>query len=162
MPVCCCKRELSPISAEPKDYSKALLVFGNVVIALWIVLGAVSCWFFNPVVGWVFLVLALMLLFGVLRRLGCNSCYHCKSCTMGFGKLSDLFFGDGCMVGVKSSNVLKFIYVYGLLGMVPTAFLAVSIMQEFTASKIAVLVLLLLLLFYSGSRKKRCDKTVIV
>jgi hypothetical protein len=74
---------------------------------------------------------------------------------MGFGKLADLFFGDGYMAGVNSSVGLKFVFVYGLLGLVPIAFLAVSIMQEFAVPKIVVLVFLLLLLVYSGSRKKK-------
>ena len=138
---------------EPKEYSNTLLVFGNVAIVLWIVLSAVSCWLFNPVVGWFFLVLALVLIFGVLRKLGCNSGYYCKACTIGFGKLADLFFGDGYMVGVSSSGVLKLVFVYGLLGVVPIGFLVVSLTQEFAASKIVVLGFLLLLLFYSGSRK---------
>lgn len=153
--MCCCKRELSPISTETKEYSKALLVFGNIAIALWVVLAAVSCWFFNPIVGWLFLVVAFLLIFGVLRRLGCNSCYYCKACTMGFGKLADLFFGDGYMIGVSSSGKLKAVFVYGLLGAVPIGFLAVSVMQEFAVSKVVLLSLLLLLLLYSGSRKKR-------
>lgn len=137
-----------------KEYSKSLLIFGNVAIALWIVLGAISCWFFNPLVGWLFLVLALVLVFAILRRLGCNSCYYCKTCTMGFGKLSDLFFGSGTMAGVNSSVRLKLVFVYGLLSLFPLAFLAVSIMREFAASKIVVLLFLLFLLLYSGTRRK--------
>jgi hypothetical protein len=62
---------------------------------------------------------------------------------MGFGKLSDLFFGSGSMAGLNSSRSLKFV-VYGLLGAVPIAFLAVSITQEFAVTKIAVLALILL------------------
>jgi hypothetical protein len=50
--------------------------------------------------------------------------------------------------------MLKLVFVYGLLGIVPIIFLAVSVIQEFAAYKIVVLVFLLLLLFYSGSRKK--------
>ena len=73
---------------------------------------------------------------------------------MGFGKLSDLFFGRGYMAGVKSSAGLKVVFVYGLLGLIPIGFLAVSIMQAFSAPKIAVLVFLLLLLIYSGVSKK--------
>ena len=73
---------------------------------------------------------------------------------MGFGKLSDLFFGSGYIAGVNSSGGLKLVFVYGLLGLVPIAFLTVSIIQEFVASKIVVLMFLLLLLFYSGTRKK--------
>jgi hypothetical protein len=65
-----------------------------------------------------------------------------------------LFFGGGYMAGVNSSLSLKIYFVYGLLGAVPLVFLAVSIMQEFTVTKIAVLALFLPLLFYSGSMQK--------
>lgn len=73
---------------------------------------------------------------------------------MGFGKLADLFFGQGYMAGVNSSLTLRIIFVYGLLGIVPIAFLAVSIIQELTITKIVVLAFLLILLSYSGSRRK--------
>ena len=59
------------------------------------------------------------------------------------------------MAGVNSSVGLKVFFVYGLLGLVPIGFLAVSIIQKFAAYKIAVLVLLLLLLFSSVVRKKQ-------
>ena len=142
------------MSTDIKEYSKSLLILGNLGIALWTVIGAIACWFFTPLLGWLFLVSAFVLVFAVLRRFGCSSCYYCKSCTSGFGKLADLFFGSGYMAGVKSSVGLKAFFVYGLLGLVPMGFLAVSIMHEFAASKIAVLVFLLLLLFYSGVSKK--------
>ncbi len=73
---------------------------------------------------------------------------------MGFGKLSDLFFGSGYMAGVNSSVGLKFVFGYGLLGLVPMVFLAASIIQEFAVSKIVVLVFLLLILLYSGTGKR--------
>jgi hypothetical protein len=146
--------ELKTISDEAKAYSKRLLTAGNLAIVLWILIDAVACWFFNPIIGWVFLIAAFALIFVILRRLGCSSCYYCKSCTMGFGKLADLFFGQGYMAGVNSSLTLKIIFVYGLLGLVPIAFLAVSIIQEFAVTKIAVLALLLIFLSYSGSRRK--------
>jgi hypothetical protein len=145
---------LKHISTEKKEYSKSLLVFGNVAIFLWIVLCAISCWFFNQLVGWFYLVFAFVLVFAVLRKLGCNSCFYCKSCTMGFGKLSDLFFGSGYMAGVNSSTTLKVVFGYGLLGLVPVIFLVVSVLQEFAVAKIAVLVFLLLILIYSGTRKR--------
>ncbi len=131
-----------------------MLVLGNLGIALWIVISAIACWFFNILLGWFFLIFAFVLVFAILRRLGCNACYYCKSCTMGFGKLADLFFGSRRMAGVNSSVGLKIAFVYGLLGIVPIVFLAFSIMQEFAVTKIAVLVFLLLLLIYSGIRKK--------
>ena len=131
-----------------------MLIFGNLGILFWTVIGAIACWFFNPVLGWVFLVFAFVMVFAILRRLGCNSCYYCKSCTSGFGKLADLFFGSGYMAGVNSSAGLKVFFAYVLLGLVPISFLAVSIIQEFAASKVVVLVFLLLLLFTSGVSKK--------
>jgi hypothetical protein len=146
--------ELKAISTEQKAYSRSLLVFGNLAVFLWIVLGAISCWFFNQLVGWLYLVSAFVLIFVVLRILGCNACYRCKSCTMGFGKLSDLFFGSGYMAGANSSVMLKMVFGYGLLGLVPISFLAVSVIQEFAVSKIAVLVLLLVILIYSGTRRR--------
>ena len=146
--------ELKPISNEAKEYSKTLLTLGNLAIALWIVMSAIACWFFNPLLGWFFLVSAFIMVFVILRRLGCISCYYCKSCTMGFGKLADLLFGSGHMAGVNSSIRLKIVFVYGLLGLVPLIFLAVSIMQEFAIVKIGVLAFLLFLLLYSGTRKE--------
>ena len=146
--------ELETISSEAKAYSKALLTGGNLGIVLWIGLSAIACWFFNQIIGWLYLVSALVLIFAILRRLGCSSCYYCKSCTMGFGKVSDLFFGSGSMAGVNSSLTLKIIFVYISLGVVPIAFLAFSLMQEFAVTKIGVLAVLLLFLFYSGSRRK--------
>jgi hypothetical protein len=145
---------VKPISDEKKGYSKSLLILGNLGIVLWIGIGAVACWFFNPILGWLFLVSAFVMIFAILRRLGCNSCYYCKSCTSGFGKLADLFFGSGYMAGVNSSAGLKAFFVYVLLGLIPIGFLAFSIIQDFAATKIAVLVFLLLLLFYSGVSKK--------
>lgn len=147
-------RELKTINQEAKGYSKSLLVLGNLGVALWIVASAVACGFFNILFGWIFLVFVFILVFAVLRRLGCNACYYCKSCTMGFGKLADLFFGSGRMVDVNSSLGLKIVVAYGLLGAVPIIFLAVSIVEEFAVTKIVVLALLLVLLLYSGIRRK--------
>jgi hypothetical protein len=147
-------RGVETISQEAKGYSKSLLVLGNLSIALWIVVSSVACWYFNPLLGWAFLISAFVLIFAILRRLGCNSCYYCKSCTMGFGKLSDLFFGSGRMAGVNSSRGLKIVFGYGLLGIFPIVFLGLSIMDEFAAAKIAVLALLLVILLFSGIRSK--------
>jgi len=144
--------ELKPIDNEANLYSKNLLTFGSFNIALWIVLSAVACWFFNQFLGFLFHISALILIFAILRRHGCSSCYYCKTCTMGFGKLADLFFGSNSMAGVNSSRSLKIIFVYGLLGAVPIGFLVVSFMQEFAVTKIAVLAFLLFFLLYSGSR----------
>jgi hypothetical protein len=59
------------------------------------------------------------------------------------------------MAGVDTSVKHKTVFALVLLGIVPIAFLAVSIMQEFAVTKITVLALLLILLFYSGNRRPR-------
>ncbi len=74
---------------------------------------------------------------------------------MGFGKLADLFFGSGYIASVDANVKYKIVFALVLLGIVPIAFLAVSIMQEFAVTKITVLVLLLILLFCSGNRRPR-------
>ncbi len=35
------------------------------------------------------------MVYAVLRRIGCSSCYKCKACTSGFGRLAGAFFGKG-------------------------------------------------------------------
>jgi hypothetical protein len=72
---------------------------------------------------------------------------------MRFGEIAALFFGSGHM-GVNSSLRLKIIFGYGLLGIVSIVFLVISIMEEFTETKIAVLVLLLVLHLLSGIARK--------
>jgi hypothetical protein len=73
---------------------------------------------------------------------------------MGFGKLADLFFGQGYTAGVNSSLLLRIIFVYVILGIVPITFLAISIIQDFVATKIVFLALLLILISYGGNRRK--------
>jgi hypothetical protein len=131
-----------------------LLTVGNLGIVLWIMLSAFACWFFNPIIGWLFLVSAFILIFVILRRLGCSSCYYCKTCTIGFGKLADLFFGNGYMIGVDSSLTLRIFFVYILMSIVPIALLTVSIIQGLAATKAVLFAVLLLLFLYSGSRRK--------
>jgi hypothetical protein len=60
--------ELKSISNEAKAYSKTLLTLGNLGIALWIVLSAIACWFFNQLLGWLFLISAFILIFAILRQ----------------------------------------------------------------------------------------------
>lgn len=139
---------------KAKEYSKTLLTVGNLGIVLWTMLSAFACWFFNPIIGWLFLVSALILIFVILRRLGCSSCYYCKTCTIGFGKLADVFFGNGYMIGVNSSSTLRIFFVYILMSVVPIALLAVSIIQGLAATKVVLLAVLLFLFLYSGSRRK--------
>jgi hypothetical protein len=138
--------------SEPKiEVSKAFIVSGNLAVFLWIILGLVACWLFSPTAGWGFLIFASFSVYLVLRRLMCNTCYYCKSCTKGFGKLALLFFGKGHILGLgKGAELGYLVFIYGLLSVLPSVLLVFSLNQEFTVVKVLLLAMLLLISLYSG------------
>jgi hypothetical protein len=83
--------------------------------------------------GLVFLVFITATIFLILRRLGCSSCYYCKSCTSGFGRLAGWFFGSSNAKDLKNKTALAFIiFIYCLLAIIPTFLLANLLYQEFS------------------------------
>lgn len=138
------------MSEEKLEFSRSLLVFGNLMLALWILLGAIASWFYIPLAFWLFLLFAVFMVFAMLRRLGCSSCAYCKSCTSGFGRLAGWFFGKIPTKDLNSKTRLSFIvFIYCLLALVPSVFLTISIIQVFTAIKTAVLIGVLSISLYS-------------
>lgn len=143
-----------------EEYPKATIVKGNLVMAVWIGLGTVACYFFNHTVAWVFLAIAIIMVFVVLRGLVCvNCCYYGKWCPTGWGKLSALMFKQGRVERFNDSIGIKLApATYGLLTLAPLVFGTISAVKDFSAIKVVVLVCLLLVGFYSGaiSRKATC------
>ncbi|MFC1902771.1 hypothetical protein ACFLX4_01720 [Chloroflexota bacterium] len=143
-----------------EQYPKASIILSNLVMVLWIVLGTIACWFLYPLAAWIYLAFAIIMVGIVLRKLVCTNCYYYdKWCYMGWGKLSALFFKKGNIDEFNSGVGLKLAPItYGLLALIPIIAIVISIVQEFTVSKIVVLLLLLSASFYSGtiSRKKAC------
>jgi len=138
------------MSQEKFEFKKSLLVFGNLTLTFWILLGAFALSFYNPIASWLFLLFAAFMVFAMLRRLGCSSCAYCTSCTSGFGRLSGWFFGRIPTKDLNSKTRLAFIgFIYFLLTLVPSAFLVVSILEVFTIAKIMVLLGILLISLYS-------------
>ena len=113
-------------------------------------MGAFACWFVNPIIGWVFLFLTLFLVYFVLRKRGCKTCYYCKTCTIGFGKLPELFFFKKGTENVDTKGLKMFPYIFVLMNLVPIALLIFSIINQFTIIKLVVLVLLLGFSILSG------------
>jgi len=145
-----------------EEYPKASVILGNLAMILWIALGTIACWFLYPLVAWIYLAFALVMVGIVLRKLLCTNCYYYgKWCGIGWGKLSALFFKKGDVEGFNTSIGQKLApLTYGILSLIPLILIVISIFHEFTISKIVVLLLLLLVSFYSGtfSRKKACAK----
>lgn len=145
-----------------EEYPKAGIVLGNLMMIVWIALGTIACWFLYSLIAWIYLAFAIIMVFIVLRKLVCINCYYYdRWCCTGWGKLSALFFKKGNIEELSTNTDIKLApFTYGFLSIVPIILIIVSIIQEFSISKVIVLVLLLSISFYSGaiSRKKSCEK----
>jgi len=143
-----------------EEYPKASIILSNLTMILWITLGTIACWFFYPLVAWIYLAFAIIMVGVVLRKLVCTNCYYYdKWCGTGWGKLAALLFKKGSIEKFDTSIGIKLApLTYGLLTLIPLIFIVISIVQGLTAPKVVVLLLLLLVSFYSGfiSRKKAC------
>lgn len=143
-----------------EEYLKTTILLGNLVMVLWIALGTVACWFFYPLAAWIYLSVALLMVFVVLRKLVCTNCYYYgKWCGTGWGKLAALFFKQGSIDNFSRSIGIKLApLTYGLLSLIPLVLGIVAVIREFTIPRVSVPVLLFLISFYSGavSRGKAC------
>lgn len=154
------KNEIEIYGQGFEEFPKAGIIFGNFMMFLWIALGTIACWVFYPLVAWVYLSLAIVMVYIVLRKLVCTNCYYYdKWCAMGWGKLSARFFKKGNIEKFSTNIGIKLApLTYGLLSLIPLILIVISLIQKFALLKIIVLFLLLLVSFYSGAigRKKNC------
>ena len=153
-------KEMKIYEQGAEEYPKPGIFLGNLVMIFWIALGMIGCWFLYPLAVWIYFAFAVIMIGFVLRKLLCTNCYYYgKWCCLGWGKLAALFFEEGNIENFNQSVGQKLApATYGLLSLIPLILIAVSLFQEFTIFKIAVLILLLSISFYSGtvSRKKTC------
>lgn len=133
-----------------KDYSKSELFFGNLAIILWIGLGAISCALFFPLTAVVFFGIAAFLIFYELGKHGCATCYYCKTCTIGIGKLPELFFRQAGTANVNRRALKLFPFAYLLLSALPITLILISFFQEIAVYKVALLAAVLAFSVYTG------------
>lgn len=127
--------------SDKLEFKRSPLVLGNLAVLLWSILATVAIWLTDPAMAWVFFLFAFAVLFFILRRLGCSTCAYCKSCTAGFGRIAGWYFGDKSTRDTRNKTALFFVAViYGLIGLVPMAFLIHSIVQEFAILETVLLV----------------------
>ncbi len=136
-------------------YSNKELYLGNFAIAVWILLGAAACALFYPLAALLFVALAAYLVFYELGKHGCVTCYFCKTCTIGMGKLPDLFFRKAGTANVNRRALRLFPFVYLLLGAVPTVLLVVSLLQEATVYKAVLLAAVLAYSLVTGMVRRQ-------
>jgi hypothetical protein len=138
-----------------KEYSKSELIFGNLAIILWIGLGALSCALFYPLSAILFFGVAAFLIFYELGKHGCVTCYYCKTCTIGIGKLPELFFKKAGTANVNRRALKLFPFTYLLLSALPVALIVISLFQETAVYKVVLLVSVLAFSVYTGTIRRR-------
>jgi len=138
------------LTEEKLDFTRRLLVWGNIGLLAWVFLAFFSVLFYNFLYGWLYLVFLAFMVYAVLRRIGCSSCYKCKACTSGFGRLAGVFFGKGYVKKESVGNRFGVVaFVYFLLVVFPTVLLSISLLNMFSYVKVMVLACLLALAVYS-------------
>jgi len=68
------KGEIKIYEQGLEEYSKASAVIGDFLMLLWIALGVVTCWLLYPLIAWLYLAFAIIMVFVVLRKLVCTNC----------------------------------------------------------------------------------------
>jgi hypothetical protein len=140
------------LSEEKLEFTRRLIILGNLALIAWVFVAFFSVLFFTIIYSWLYLILDAVVIYVILRRLGCSSCYRCKACTSGFGRLAGAFFGRGFMKKESVGNRIGLVgFVYFLLLPLPVALLALSMLQVFTVVKVVALICLLALGAYSLS-----------
>jgi hypothetical protein len=140
------------LTEEKVEFTRPLLIFGNLGLLAWIFLAFFGIFFYNQVYGWLYLLIEATIIYLILRRLGCSSCYKCKTCTSGFGRLAGAFFGKGYVKKESVGNRLGIIvFVYFLLLPIPAAVLSFLLSEAFSFSAVLVLACLLSTAIYSLS-----------
>ena len=142
-------------SRNRKEYSKSELIFGNFAIILWIGLGALSCALFIPLTAILFFGLAAYLVFYEIGKHGCVTCYYCKTCTIGMGKLPEFFFKKNGTANVNARALRMFPFVFTLLSVIPSFLVVFSAIQELAASKIVLIVAILCFSLYTGIIRRK-------
>ena len=140
------------MSTEKFEFKRNLLVMGNLAILAWIVLASLSFTFINQLYGWMFLLFTAAMVFLIIRRLGCSSCYYCKSCTSGFGRLAGWFFGNRNTKDLNNKAALGFVvFTYFILGPLAIILLTFALTQTFDMLRIVLLSCLVMLSVYSAT-----------
>ncbi len=138
------------MTEEKLDFPRRLLVWGNLGLLAWVFLAFFSVLFYNFFYAWLYIVLLAFMVYAVLRRLGCSSCYKCKACTSGFGRLAGAFFGKGYVKKESVGNRIGLVaLVYFLLLPPPAVLLSISLLSSFSYVKVLVLACLLAVAAYS-------------
>lgn len=145
------------------EFPRNFAIAGNIALAVWLALDTLAFLLYDIAVGVVYLLVALIAIYGVLKFLGClRPCYNCKKCTFGLGRLAALYFGKRSLKDYKSTYHLPTaLFFYAFVGPFPAAFSIISIVQTFTVAKVVVAALVLAFTVFSGLTWLKTDQPQI-
>jgi hypothetical protein len=140
-------------TSDTIEFSKTFTIIGNIALAAWIIIDAIVILLYNLVSGVIFLLAALIAVYGVLKFLGClRPCYNCKKCTFGMGRLAALYFGKRSLKDYKHTyHLTTALFFYALIGLFPTALAIIFAVQMFTILKLIIAIILVVLTTYSAT-----------
>lgn len=129
-----------PTNEEKVQATKATILGGNLLAIAWMLLGTVGCYLINPLYGYGFLMFSFIAIYAIIRRMMCNSCYYCKSCTKGLAKLSILMRGGNNIPGSSKGSIAGMtVFAFVVLAVIPGWLLTNSLLQGYDTLKLAVL-----------------------
>jgi Ni,Fe-hydrogenase I cytochrome b subunit len=141
--------------SQRKDYSIFALFIGNLSLIAWIILGAYAQSFIHPLLCWIYLILVAFGVYYVLRKNCCKTCYYCKGCTLGIGKLPELFFWKSGTENVTNEGLKTFPYYFIAMTVLPTALLSYSIIDKYAFEKMVVLIFIIIFSIWSGIARRK-------
>lgn len=131
------------------------------MLILWIILGAYSLFFSHTILFWVYLISVSFGVYFILRKKCCKTCFYCKGCTIGFGKLPQLFFRKDGTDNVTKNGIKMFFFLLPLMSLVPAVFVSLSIIDQFSYEKVVVLILIMIFSSWSIIVRKDILKRLI-
>jgi len=148
-----CARKLAgreKLTEEKLVVTRKLLILGNLALLGWLFLAFFGVLSYTLLYSFLFLLIEFVLIYAILRRLGCGNCYQCKTCTSGFGRLAGVFFGSGFVKKASVGNRKAFIgSIYFLLLPLPVAMGVLSMSRSFSFLTVLDIVLVLMVGTYS-------------
>jgi hypothetical protein len=135
---------------EKVRYTTTQIVFGNLTVIAWGLLGTATVALFNIFAAIGYLAVAAFLVYYKLGKKGCLSCFLCETCTVGMGKLFDVFFTKRGTQNLNRKALKLFPVVYLWLSVVPIVLISVSLAFDFTVLKVLLLAGLLVFSVFSG------------
>jgi hypothetical protein len=144
-------------TSDTIEFPKTFTIIGNIALSAWIITDAIAILLYNLVSGVIFLLAALIAVYGVLKFLGClRPCYNCKKCTFGMGRLAALYFGKRSLKDYKHTyHLTTALFFYALIGLFPATLAIIFAVQMFTILKLIIAIILVVLTTYSATTRRQ-------